>query len=194
MIAEAATCLRAGGLVIFPTETVYGIAARADLAQALTRLRRLKGARGEKPFTWHVADLEAARRLPVEWSPAAWALAQRFWPGPLTLIVPHREGPAPSWCGAGGTVGIRVPRHAAAQALLAAAGGPIVAPSANRSGQPAPTTAAAVEPAVAAAVDYVLDAGPTALGESSTVVDGTASPPRILRAGATAHAIEAVLA
>lgn len=184
VIAEAAASLRAGGLVIFPTETVYGIGVHADNTDAVARLYRAKARPVEKLLTLHVATVEQARRLPVEWPPVALELARRFWPGPLTLILARR--------GEAGTVGIRVPRHPVAEALLAAAGVPVAASSANRSGQPAPTTAEAAVQALGEAADVVLDAGPCAVGAPSTVVDCTVTPPVVRRAGALAQEIEQV--
>ncbi|OGX38286.1 MAG: threonylcarbamoyl-AMP synthase [Omnitrophica WOR_2 bacterium RIFCSPHIGHO2_02_FULL_68_15] len=184
VIAEAADCLRRGGLVIFPTETVYGVGVHADDAAAVARLYEAKARPVEKLLTLHVATVEAARQLPVEWSSAALELARRFWPGPLTLILPRR--------GAAGTVGIRVPRHPVAEALLSAAGVPVAASSANRSGQPAPTTAEAAVAALGEFVEVVVDAGPCAVGAPSTVVDCTVTPPVIRRAGALAQEIEQV--
>ena len=184
-LSAAAACVRAGGLVAFPTETVYGLGARADMPEAIERLCRVKQRPDGKPFTVHLASADAARALPVVWPAAAEALSRQFWPGPLTLVVPHRDG---------GTVGVRGPRHPVALAFLAAAGVPIVAPSANRSGQAPPTTAEAVAAALGDDVDYILDGGPTEIGESSTVVDCTVTPPKIVRAGAAHQAIATVLA
>lgn len=176
MIAEAAACLRQGGLVIFPTETVYGVGVHADDPSAVARLYEAKGRAVEKQLTLHVATAEAARRLPVVWSPVATTLAQRFWPGPLTLVLARQDGD--------GTVGIRVPKHAVAEALLTAARVPVAASSANRSGQPAPTTAQAAVAALGDTVSVVLDDGPCVVGEPSTVIDCSGPAPRILRPGA----------
>ncbi len=184
VITEAAACLRRGGLVIFPTETVYGVGAHADDAKAVARLYQAKARPVEKLLTLHVATIVQARQLPVEWPPVALELARLFWPGPLTLILPRR--------GEAGTVGIRVPRHPVAEALLSAAGVPVVASSANRSGQPAPATADAAVAALGDFVDVVVDAGPCAVGAPSTVVDCTVTPPVIRRAGALAREMEQV--
>lgn len=185
MIAAAADCLRGGGLVAFPTETVYGIGANAEDVTAVERLYRVKGRPEGKPLTVHLADAGIVPRMALDWTPAAQALTRQFWPGPLTVVVARLEG---------GTVGLRVPRHAVAHALLSAAGVPVVAPSANRSGATPPTTADDVERELAAGVDVLLDAGPTQMGEASTVVDCTVHPPRILRRGAMRREIEAALA
>ncbi len=184
LIEEAAACLRAGGLVAFPTETVYGLGARADDLRAIERLCRVKGRSKHKPFTIHLASATLVEHMAIKWPPIAQALSQQFWPGPLTLVVAREEG---------GTVGLRVPRHPVAEALLAATKVPVIAPSANRAGQAPPTTAEAVEQALGTDVDYVLDGGPTQFGESSTVVDCTVTPPKILRAGAQCQAIETAI-
>ncbi len=184
VIEEAAACLRAGGLVAFPTETVYGLGARADDIRAVERLCRVKGRPKQKPFTIHLASAALVERMAIKWPAIAQALSQQFWPGPLTLVVARAEG---------GTVGLRVPRHPVAEALLVATNVPVIAPSANRAGQAPPTTAEAVAQALGADVDYVLDGGPTQLGESSTVVDCTVTPPKILRAGAQCQAIETAI-
>ena len=176
VIAEAAACLRQGGLVIFPTETVYGVGVHADDPAAVARLYEAKGRPADKQLTLHVATVDAARRLPVTWTPVALELARRFWPGPLTLVLARQDGT--------GTVGIRVPRHAVAEALLSAAQVPVAASSANHSGQPAPTTADAAARALGDAVEQVLDAGPCAVGEPSTVIDCSGPAPVILRPGA----------
>jgi len=185
VIAEAAERLRRGDLVAFPTETVYGLGANAEDVLVIERLCRVKGRRSDKPFTVHLAEPQLVQRMAVDWPPVAQALSRQFWPGPLTLVVARLEG---------GTVGLRVPRHPVATALLVAAGVPVVAPSANRSGRPPPTTADAVEQELDGQVDYIVDAGPTPIGEASTVVDCTVTPPRILRAGAMHRQIATAIA
>lgn len=185
VIREVADALRQGGLVVFPTETVYGVGANAERVDVVERLYQIKGRPSGKPLTVHLAAAAMVHRMAVTWSPAAEQLSRRFWPGPLTLVVPRLEG---------GSVGLRVPRHPVATALLAAAEVPVVAPSANLSDQPPPTTADEAERALGGLVDYLLDAGPTALGEPSTVVDCTVSPPKMLRAGAAHREIERALA
>ena len=183
-LAEAAACLRAGGLVIFPTETVYGVGVHADNPEAVTRLYEAKARPSDKQLTWHVATTEQARRLPLEWPAVAVELARNFWPGPLTLVLKRREGSE--------TVGVRVPRHLVAAAFLTMAHVPVVASSANRSGQPPATTAEAAAQALGEQVDFIVDAGPATMGEPSTVVDCTVNPPAMLRAGARAREIERV--
>jgi L-threonylcarbamoyladenylate synthase len=194
-VAEAARLLRDGGLVAFPTETVYGLGADALAANAVARIFAAKGRPASNPLIVHVADVAAARELAREWPAVAETLAARFWPGPLTLVVP-KAGVVPDIVTAGGaTVGLRVPSHPVALALLRAAGVPVAAPSANRSEEVSPTTAAHVAESLRGArVDLILDAGPTEIGLESTVVDCTVSPPRLLRPGrVTAAMLRAAL-
>lgn len=188
-IAAAAAALRAGGLVAFPTETVYGLGANARDPAAVARIFAAKGRPATNPLIVHVADAAAARELVSVWSPVAEALAARFWPGPLTLVLP--KGPSlPDLVTAGGpTVGIRIPAHPAARALLRAAGVPVAAPSANRSTEVSPTTAAHVAASLGEAVDLILDGGPTTVGLESTVLDVSVSPPQILRPGMVTRAM-----
>lgn len=182
-IAEAAELLRRGGLVAFPTETVYGLGAHALDAEAVGRIFAAKGRPASNPLIVHVADTEAARRLASEWPARAERLAARFWPGPLTLVVPKAASVPPVVTADGDTVGVRVPAHPAALDLLRAAGVPVAAPSANRSEEVSPTTAQHVADSLGDRVDLILDGGPTEVGLESTVVDVTVSPPRLLRPG-----------
>lgn len=183
VIAEAAEVLRGGGLVALPTETVYGLGANALEAAAVESIFAAKGRSPKNPVIVHVADAAAAQRLAAEWPERAARLAERFWPGPLTLVLPKRPI-VPDVVTAGGpTVGLRVPAHPVALALSAAAGVPIAAPSANRSSRISPTTAAHVLGDLDGRIDLILDAGPTPGGLESTVVDLTVDPPRILRPG-----------
>lgn len=182
-LSRAAGLLRRGDVVAFPTETVYGLGADATRAEAVERIYAQKGRPRHNPLIVHVADAEAAARLAGEWSEQAAALASRFWPGPLTLVVPR--GPRiPALVSAGlPTVALRVPAHPVALALLQTAGLPLAAPSANRSESISPTTAAHVLASLPA-VPLVLDGGPCRLGIESTVVDLVSRPPRLLRPGA----------
>lgn len=183
--AEAARVLRAGGLVAFPTETVYGLGAHALDAQAVARIFAAKGRPSDNPVIVHVADPPAARALARTWPPAADALARAGWPGPLTLVVEKADA-IPDIVTAGGpTVGLRVPDHPVAIALLRAAGLPIAAPSANRSEAVSPTTARHVADSLGPFVDdlLVLDGGACAVGIESTVVDVTGERPIVLRPG-----------
>lgn len=195
-IDRAAGALRAGLLVILPTETVYGLAADAADPLAVAAVYAAKGRPSFNPLIAHVADLAAARRIAVL-DDRAEALAAAFWPGPLTIVAPVRGESAVCDLARAGldTVAVRVPGHPLSRALLAAFGGPLVAPSANRSGRPSPTTFAdAVEETGGAAAE-ALDGGPCAVGLESTVIallpDG---PARLLRPGAVTRAqIEALI-
>ena len=181
---SAADVLRRGGLVAFPTETVYGLGADAASDAAVARIFEAKMRPRFNPLIIHVADLAAAARL-GEFTPAARALAQAFWPGALTLVVARRKGcPVSRLAGAGlDTIALRVPAHPLAQALLAAFGGPVAAPSANRSGGLSPTTAEHVRAALGSTPVHVIDGGPTPVGVESTIVDCTGDRPRLLRPG-----------
>lgn len=182
-LAQATTLLRGDQVVAFPTETVYGLGASALSEAAVERIYALKGRPRHNPLIVHVPDLDAARQLSSHWPELATQLAQRFWPGPLTLVVP-RGGAIPGLVSAGRpTVALRVPAHPAALRLLRACGLPLAAPSANRSEQVSPTTAEHVRRGLPE-VPLILDGGPCRLGIESTVVDVTTSPPRLLRPGA----------
>lgn len=182
-IARAAAALKAGGLVAFPTETVYGLGAHALDPDAVARIFAAKGRPDYNPLIVHVADAEAARGLAAEWSDAAERLAAAFWPGPLTLVVP-KAGRVPDVVTAGlPSVALRVPAHPVARALLEAAGLPVAAPSANRSTEVSPTTAAHVEKSLGDRVELILDGGPTPVGIESTVVSLTGDAPLVLRPG-----------
>lgn len=184
VIAEAAARLRAGGLVAFPTETVYGLGANAFDPEAVARIYAAKGRPATNPLICHVADEFSARQwLAAVWPPAAATLAAAFWPGPLTLVVPARLH-VPTIVTAGTpTVAIRVPAHPVALALLRAVGRPIAAPSANRSEAVSPTLAEHVVRSLGAAAEYVLDGGAATVGLESTVVDLTGAVPELLRPG-----------
>jgi L-threonylcarbamoyladenylate synthase len=183
ILATAAALLREGRLVAFPTETVYGLGANALDGNAVERIYRAKGRPSYNPLIVHVADAAQARDVVAEWPPVAEQLAHRFWPGPLTLVLSKRPN-IPDGVTAGlQSVAVRVPRHAVAHALLLAAGLPVAAPSANRSMQVSPTTAAHVAKALGDAVDMILDGGPTTVGIESTVLDLTTTIPTVLRPG-----------
>ncbi len=182
-IAEAAQLLRDGQLVVFPTETVYGLGAHALDAVAVADIFTAKGRPTTDPVIVHVGEVGALAVLARAIPDAARALAARFWPGPLTLILPKRpEVPGVVTAGLD-SVAVRVPAHPVALALLRAAGVPVAAPSANRFSRPSPTTAAHVLTDLDGRVDLVLDAGPTDIGVESTIVDCTQSPPVVRRAG-----------
>jgi len=182
-IGRAAAIIQSGGLVALPTETVYGLGADATNPAAVERIFEAKGRPATNPTIVHVADREAAKACAAAWSMEADALAAEFWPGPVTIVVPAAAGIAPKALAGGTTVGLRVPGHAVALALLQAVGRPIAAPSANRSEGLSPTTAEHVLRTLEGRIDLVLDAGPTSGGLESTVVDLSARPPKLLRPG-----------
>lgn len=183
-VERAAKILRAGGLVAFPTETVYGLGADASNPAALRRLYAVKGRPAAHPVIVHIPEGVDLDDYAVAVPPLAYDLARAFWPGPLTLVVRRRRGRiADEATGGRGTVGLRVPNHALALALLAEFGGGIAAPSANRFGRVSPTTAEHVVADLGTDVDLVLDGGPCAVGIESTIVDVTAGDPVVLRAG-----------
>lgn len=192
---EAARVLTAGGLVAFPTETVYGLGADAANPGAVAALYAAKGRPAFNPLIAHAADAAQAGRI-GRFSAEARALADAFWPGPLTLVAPYDGGPAVCDLARAGldTVALRVPAHAAAHALIAALGGAVVAPSANRSGHVSPTEAAHVRADLDGLIDLIIDGGPTPVGVESTIVDCTCDAPCLLRPGGVPRAaIEAVL-
>jgi L-threonylcarbamoyladenylate synthase len=192
-LARAAAVLHAGGLVAFPTETVYGLGAHALDPAAIRRIYEAKGRPGYNPLIVHVADVAAARGLAAVWPAAAERLAAAFWPGPLTLVVP-KAAHVPDEVTAGlKTVALRVPSHPVALALLREAGIPLAAPSANRSTSLSPTRAEHVVRGLGGRVDLVLDSGPCPVGIESTVVSLAGPVPTILRPGTlSADAIAAV--
>ena len=182
-IADAALVLRRGELVAFPTETVYGLGANALDPAAVDRIYAAKGRPAYNPIIVHVADAAGARAVAAEWPERAQRLAAAFWPGPLTIVLPKRPI-VPDGVTAGlPSVGVRVPAHPVALALITAASMPIAAPSANRSTELSPTSADHVAKSLGNAVDLILDAGPTRVGIESTVVDLTRDPPVLLRPG-----------
>ena len=180
-LRRAVEILRAGSVVAFPTETVYGLGADAFSERAVAEVYRLKNRPAWNPLIVHVADVAAARALAHVWPQGADELAARFWPGPLTLVVERARHLA--GVGARDTIAVRIPAHDVALKLLAASGLPLAAPSANRSEGISPTTARHVLESLPD-VPLVLDGGPSRLGIESTVLDLTASPPRLLRPGA----------
>jgi L-threonylcarbamoyladenylate synthase len=182
-IARAGEVLRAGGLVAFPTETVYGLGANALDERAVARIFAAKGRPPNNPLIVHIAGVEQAIPLVREWPDTARRLAERFWPGPLTLVLPGASVVAEAVTAGGPTVALRVPAHPVALALLRAADLPLAAPSANRSSQVSPTTAEHILRGLDGRIDLVLDAGPTAGGIESTVLDLASDPPRLLRPG-----------
>jgi L-threonylcarbamoyladenylate synthase len=182
-IDAAATLLRSGRLVAFPTETVYGLGANALDPEAVARIYAAKGRPATSPLIVHVASIEMAKSLVTEWPNLAERLAQHFWPGPLTIVLKKRPE-IPDIVTAGlPTVGLRMPSHPFALALLRAAGVPLAAPSANRFTQLSPTTAAHVRASLGSEVDLILDGGPSTVGIESTVLSLSGSSPVLLRPG-----------
>lgn len=194
IIAEAAAVIRAGGLVAFPTETVYGLGASALDEQAVARIFHAKERPATDPIIAHIADLRQIDVLARDVPPAAHALARRFWPGPLTLVVLRRPVVPANLSAGRATVAVRMPAHPVALALITASGVPIAAPSANRFSRPSPTTAAHVIDDLDGRIDMVLDGGSTHIGIESSVVDLTVDPPMLLRpGGVTITALRQVL-
>ena len=187
-LAQAAAILRSGGLVAFPTETVYGLGADATSGLAVAGLYAAKGRPTFNPLIVHVSETAAAAAIAVM-TPLAETLAAAFWPGPLTLVLARRPNRIIADLATAGldTVAVRVPAHPIAQALLRTSNMPVAAPSANRSGHVSPTTAAHVAADFDDNVQMILDGGPTTVGLESTVVDATADTPVILRLGGVAR-------
>jgi L-threonylcarbamoyladenylate synthase len=182
-IARAAAAIRAGGIVAYPTDTLYGLAADPRDPRAIAGLFRVKGRPDDRPIPLVAADDEAAAQA-GRFTTLTRALAERFWPGPLTLLVRADESLAPAVHAGTRLVGVRVPDSIVARELARAAGGLITATSANRSGAPATADPRAVEGLADAGLDVLLDGGPAPGGPPSTMVDVTAEPPLLVRAGA----------
>jgi L-threonylcarbamoyladenylate synthase len=182
-VADAARCLREGGLVAFPTETVYGLGADATNAAAIARLYEAKGRPMFNPLIAHVGELKAAQRI-ARFDAQAIRLAEAFWPGPLTLVLPKAPGCVVADLATAGldTIAVRVPAHRIAREILRAFGGPVVAPSANLSGHVSPTTAAHVSSDLAGRIDLIVDGGAVEVGVESTIV-GCFEAPMLLRPG-----------
>ena len=193
-VQRAAAILKRGGLVAFPTETVYGLGADASSREAVARLYAAKRRPADHPVIVHFASAAAAFAWAREVPQAARTLAARFWPGPLTMILKRSARAGDFVTGGQDTVGLRVPAHPVAHALLAAFGGGIAAPSANRFGQVSPTTAAHVREDLGKDVELVLDGGPSEVGIESTIVDLCGMQPVLLRPGVISQAaLEAAL-
>ncbi len=173
-IRAAARQLISGGLVVFPTETVYGLAADAMHPVARARLYDIKQRPSHQPLTYHLASVDQVEQMLGGLPPVAEVWTKRYWPGPLTLLLSDGDG---------GKVGFRVPSDSVAQQFLSACGVPVAATSANRSGEPPPTTAAQVLASFAEGLDVVLDAGPTSCGGESTIVDLSGDQPVLIRRG-----------
>lgn len=186
-VAEAARVLQAGGLVAFPTETVYGLGAQAFDARAVVRIFEAKRRPAFDPLIVHLAGAGDLPRVAAAVPLAAERLAERFWPGPLTLVLPRVESLPDIVTSGLPSVGVRVPDHPAARALILAAGTPVAAPSANPFGYVSPTTAAHVAELLGDAVELVLDGGPCRVGVESTIVSLLQDPPALLRPGGVAR-------
>ena len=185
MIARAVQVLRLGGLVAFPTETVYGLGADATNAAAIRRVFEVKGRPSTNPLIVHVADESVARRYARQWPTAASKLVARFWPGPLTLVIAKQPLIVPEVTAGLDTVGLRSPDHPLALELLRAFDGPVAGPSANKSSHVSPTTARHVRDEFPnGEIDLILDGGACEVGIESTVLDLSSEVPRILRPGA----------
>ena len=192
-IAHAVAILKRGGLVAFPTETVYGLGADARSPQAVGRIYAAKGRPSNHPVIVHLAGAAQLAEWSSDVTPLAQKLAARFWPGPLTLILRRAAGVGDFVTGGQDTVGLRVPSHPVAQALLEAFGGGIAAPSANRFGRVSTTTAQHVAQELGERVDYVLDGGASEIGIESTIIDAGGAQPVLLRPGQlSVREIEAV--
>lgn len=183
-VGRAARLLRDGGLVAFPTETVYGLGGDAWSADAVRGVFAAKGRPPDNPLIVHVDERTGLASVAATVTPLAEELAERFWPGPLTVVVDAADGLPRETTGGLATVAVRVPDHPTALALLRRAGVPVAAPSANRSGRPSPTTARHVAADLAGVEGLVLDAGPCPVGVESTVVDARGTTPVVLREGA----------
>ncbi len=193
-IEQAAVILRQGGLVAFPTETVYGLGGNALDRPAVASIFLAKGRPASNPVIVHLADPADVLTVAAAWPDQAERLASRFWPGPLTLVLPRLDMVPDTVTAGGPTVAVRVPAHPVARALIRAAGLPIAAPSANRSGFLSPTRAEHVLRSLAGQIPLILDGGPTPGGIESTVLDLTTTPPRLLRPGLIARDdLEAVI-
>src|SRR5262249_38625918 len=176
LLKEAACMLREGRLVAFPTETVYGLGANAFDVRAVSRIFEVKRRPPNNPLIVHIADRESLYEVAGSWTTQAEELAQRFWPGPLTLGLKRNMALPKIVSASGATVALRMPSHPVARQLIRATGFPIAAPSANRSGEISPTTAHHVLQSLSGSVDMILDAGPTEVGLESTVLDLSHSP------------------
>ena len=193
-IESAARVIRDGGVVVMPTETVYGLACNALNKKAVQRVFEIKGRPSENPLIVHISGVDDLKLVASSWPESAEKMAKKFWPGPLTMVLPkHKDVPDETTAGLE-TVAVRVPRHWVAKGLIRAAGCPIAAPSANAFMGLSPTTAQDVDPEIDIEVPMILDGGPCEIGLESTVVDLTEETPVILRPGGiTRGEIQAVL-
>lgn len=184
IIMEAGEILRAGGLVAFPTETVYGLGADALNEGAAEKIYAAKGRPSDNPLIVHITEIEDLERITDRIPREAFVIADRYWPGPLTMIFEKTDAVPYGTTGGLDTVAVRMPSDAAARAVIRAGGGFIAAPSANTSGRPSPTTAGHVEEDLSGKIEMIIDGGPVEIGVESTILDMTVTPPMILRPGA----------
>ena len=193
-IREAADAIREGGLAVIPTETVYGLACNALDVDAVRRVYEIKGRPAENPLIVHIADISEIGAVAESWPDHCTKLAERFWPGPLTVVLPRKSSVPAETTGGLDTVAVRIPDHPVALELIRAAGVPIAAPSANRFRGLSPTSAEDIDERIGASVLMVLDGGRCEVGLESTVIDLTGDGPRILRPGGVKRAqVQAVL-
>ena len=182
-VQRAVAELRAGQLVALPTETVYGLAANAFNPEAVRRIFEVKGRPASNPLIVHVASLAMARKVVRQWPPLAQRLAEAFWPGPLTLVLPKSKRISDAVSAGGPTVAVRWPWHAVTEAVIRKCGFPLAAPSANRSTEVSPTLVRHVSKSLGRRISLIIDGGATRAGIESTVLDLTVTPPCILRPG-----------
>ena len=193
-IQEAAAILRAGGLVGIPTETVYGLGANGLSSAAVGKIFAAKGRPQDNPLILHVPDASWLERYCREVPDSAYTLAARFWPGPLTMILPRKDVVPDAVTAGLDTVGVRCPNHPVTLAIIRAADVPVAAPSGNTSGRPSPTRAEHMVEDMAGKIDAIVDGGPCTVGVESTIIDLTCTPPRLLRPGGiTLEQLQAVL-
>jgi L-threonylcarbamoyladenylate synthase len=183
VIEQAVKILKDGGIVAFPTETVYGLGADATNLAAVRKVFAVKGRPATNPVIVHVPDIFVAKRYAASWPDNATKLAEKFWPGPLTLILPKTDAIVTAATAGRKTVGLRSPDHPLTQELLRKFDGPVIGPSANRSSRVSPTTAQHVQDEMGSRIDLILDGGPCRVGIESTVVDLSVMPPMLLRPG-----------
>lgn len=194
VLKEAGEILKRGGLVAFPTETVYGLGADALNEDAARKTYEAKGRPSDNPLIVHIANMDGLQPIVAEIPPKAVCVAKQFWPGPLTMVFPKSDMVPYGTTGGLETVAVRMPDHALARALIVAGGGYISAPSANSSGRPSPTTACHVAEDLSGKIDMIVDGGAVEIGVESTILDMTCEPPMILRPGAiTVEMLEAVI-
>ncbi len=182
-VQRAAELLRAGEVAALPTETVYGLAANAFDSKAVSKIFQIKGRPANNPIIVHVTSIEMAKQCVAVWPESAEKLAESFWPGPLTLVLPRQKKIPDNVTAGGETVGVRWPSHPFTQAVIRECGFPLAAPSANLASQISPTSAEHVRKSLGEKIPLIVDGGQSQVGIESTVIDLTTSPPRVLRPG-----------